>query len=352
MTVDLASSSNFKQFDDEVSALIRGERHHEAERLLKAQLTKYPSPAASLIHDLGLDAVQVEGWPAFNERIEALSATGKPITAAWLHLSNYTDDSDDGLRHPVVELGYLRDGRIAFSETSTDELLELSGAYPAPWTGSPDEDGHELEIKGLERLNDWLLKFEMPEAHPNDPTLRASMRIAEWFLLLRYHQAVRGKLAKSGLSRDIPLIVGAHDVGSWCMAVYRRTKPFVIDRARKPTKKEQEELRHSIEYQVGVWQSKRADTEHYFGPFGSERYLKEVIDKRHMAERWFKDTPFEGLYPLEMRQADFDRFIEGWKHFRDPSTFAAPPPPEKLNPPPPPPSGPSVMRRLFGRKGL
>ncbi|HEX9953640.1 MAG TPA: hypothetical protein VGB48_00285 [Allosphingosinicella sp.] len=352
MGFDLTSLSDVKQFDDQIAALIRGERHHEAERLLKAELARYPSPAASLILDLSLDTVHVDGWPAFNERIEALSGRGKLITAVWLHLSNYNDDAEDGLRHPAVEHGYLRDGRTAFSEKSTDELLELSGAYPAPWTGSPDEDGHELEIKGLERLNDWLLKFEMPEAHPNTSTLRASSRIAQWFLLLRYHQAIHRELAKSGLSRDIPVLVGTHDVGPWCMAVYRRTKPFVIDQARKPTKKEQEELRHSIEYQVGVWQSRRLDNEHYFGTFGSEKYLKEAFDTRHMADRWFNGTPFEGLYPLEMPQADFDRFIQGWKHYRDPSTFAAPPLRQQPAPAPTAPTGPSVVRRLFGRKGL
>jgi hypothetical protein len=73
---------------------------------------------------------------------------------------------------------------------------------------------------------------------------------------------------------------------------------------------------------------------------------------RHMADRWFAGTPFEGLYPLEMEQEDFDHFSQRWQHYLDPSGFAAPPLPARPAPALPVPAAPTIMRRLFGRKGL
>jgi hypothetical protein len=342
MHADLTTPADLAVFGQTISDLIRAERHEEAEALLRAALPDYPSPAAAIALDLAENAVRIEGWAAFNERIEALSAKGEPITAVWLHLSNYTDDADDGLRHPAIELGYLRDGRVAFSQASTDDLLKMSARYPARWTGAPDEDGVELVVHGLERLNDWLVKFDGVPAGQEAEQLRVSIALAEWFRTLRWQQAVHAIVARHGLTREIPVIVGSHDAGPWCAAIYRRSKPFSIATRRQPTQRETEQLHHDIQGQIGAWENVRASLEMMNGA-ETAAYYEAAKDVRHMADRWFVGTLFEGEYPLESDKADFERFLQRWRHHRDPVHFPAP------APKPAPSFG---LRRIFGRKGL
>jgi hypothetical protein len=118
------------------------------------------------------------------------------------------------------------------------------------------------------------------------------VRIAEWFRTLRFHEAVFRTLSECGLSRDIPIIVGAHDVGPWCTAIYRRSREFKTERNRRLSKKETEALREKIEWQLKTWRDARSVNAHY-DPKG----------RRHMADRWFADTPFAGTDPLEMSDA-------------------------------------------------
>ena len=125
MHADLASHAGLTAFGQTISDRIRAESHDEVEALLRSALGDYPSPAADLALALAASSVRVAGWSALNARIEALSASTKPITAIWLHLSNYTDDAADGLRHPAVEIGYLRDGDVAFSREALDRFTPL-----------------------------------------------------------------------------------------------------------------------------------------------------------------------------------------------------------------------------------
>lgn len=346
MENDLRQPSELEAFDRRIANYIRAEQFADAERLLRDAAAQYSSPATDLA--LKISDIRIDGWSAFNERIEALSKSGKPITAAWLHISNYTDDADDGLRHPVIELGYLHDGRVAFSQESTQSLLEMSANYPAPWTGAPDEDGQELEVLGLGQLNDTLVKRDWRASNIDTPTIRIADAIAQWFLKLYFHWAVHRTLSEHGLTRDIPLIVGSHGVGPWCNAIYRRSKLFAINPKRQPTKRENAKLQVEIEYQIGEWKKAWSYCD-LMARRESPSHKELVLSFRHRANKWFAGTPFEGTYPCELKEADFEYFLLRWRGYRDPD-FVVPEPPVAA--PLPATSIGNKISRFFGRRGL
>lgn len=348
MDTDLTQHSHLRDFGEQICGLIRAERHQEAEAILQNALRVYSSPIASLALGLAPGDVRIAGWPEFNRRIEELSRAGEPITATWLHISNYTDDADDGLRHPVIEMGYLRDGRVAFSRETTASLLAMCARYPAPWTGAPDEDGQELEIIGLERLNDSLVKLDWEEPGIDTKTMRVSIALAEWLLTLRYHQAVHRELSCVGLVRDIPVITGSHAVGPWCTAIYRRSKSFQVPAERPSEARNGKRLQEEFDYEVGVWKNVRIY--HELGtPFGSQAYRDRVIKDRHMADTLLAGTPFEGFYPLEVSKEKFEDFIARWRNYRDPVGHKLP---RFASVQVSPVSPVSPVRRVFGRKQL
>lgn len=334
---DFATHAGRRTFDAALADLLRAPNHAEAEALLAQVLRAFPSPATTLCLDLLPEAVQVEGWAHFNERLATL-VRDLPATAVWLDLSNYTDEADDGLRHPVVEIGYVTDGKVAFSQETRDSLLAMSATYPAPWTGGPDEDGTELVVTGLGPLNDWLIRRE-----GDDGTPPAAVAAAQWFELLRYHQAITRNLSDQGLVADIPLIVGAHDVGPWCKAIMYRAKPFAGDLPPAADPRKRARLEAEIAMQIRGWENERARLEMTCG-VGTRACLERAREQRDVADRLLAGTPLAGTYPLELDAAGFARFLQDWRRYRDPDGT----PPEPPRPAPPPPIG---LRRIFGRRG-
>jgi len=334
---DLTSYVGRRSFDEALAGMLRAQDYAQAEAVLTDVLETYRSPLTALCLGLPHDGVRVDGWAHFNERLSALSKT-LPATAVWLNLSNQTDDGDDGLRHPGLEIGYLKDGKIAFSRESRASLLAMSATYPAPWTGSPDEDGFELTVTGLGPLNDWLVRWEN-----DDESLAPSVQAAEWFQLLRYHQAIARKLQNKGLVLDIPVLVGGNSIGPWCVAVLYRGVPFKGSFPPTSDPRKRAKLEAEIAYQIDAWETVRASCTISY-PFGTADYLIKARGIRHMADNWFVGTPFEGTYPLEMDEANFAHFLQRWRHYRDPDFSPPPPPPLPLRP--------TLRKGLFGRRGL
>jgi hypothetical protein len=346
---DLTKPTELNAFGQQIAALIRAEQHDEADQVLREASSHYSSPATVIATMINASDIRVTGWSAFNERIEFLSVKlGKPISAAWLHISNYTDDAADGLRHPVIELGYLHDGRVLFSGETLESLLEMCVAYPAPWTGSPDADGQELDISGLGQLNDWLIKREWGAAVIGTPTIRIADAIAEWFLKLCFHRAIHRELHEQGLVRDIPLIVGSHDVGPWCQAIYRRSKSFTLDAKKRPDRllAEQEEADERLRRErTEVWIAEVTKfRDHLRNRYAHPSQVEYAAARIAELFKFSLPIPLRRM-PWDMKDAEFADLLHRIRYFRDPKST---PPPLSSEPPP------GLARRInsfgFGRK--
>ena len=79
------------------------------------------------------------------------------------------------------------------------------------------------------------------------------VRVGQWFLHLRFHQAIERELARHGLPRTLPVIVGEHDVGPFVRAVLigragaRGLEPFPSAHRPEPPVHEPTESSHSAE---------------------------------------------------------------------------------------------------------
>lgn len=332
---------------------IRAEQHVEAEKLLRQAATQYPSQATEIAIKADANDVRIVGWPEFNARVELLcNKLEKPITAAWLLISNYTDDGADGLRHPVIELGYLHDGRVSFSNETVQSLLSMCVEYPAPWTGSPDADGQELEILGLGPLNDLLVKRDWDDPIIDTPAMRTADAIAEWFLKLHFHRAVHRELNEHGLVRDIPLIVGSHDVGPWCTAIYQRSKSFLLRQEHQPHHLlDQEEREKKRRYAAATesWIEEITKFRDTFRGRHPHRNQIEFAEARLAMIFKFSIPMTLSRQPWEMNDAEFAALIHKIRYTRDPDSRPPLPPSPSI-------SGATsgLVRRInatgFGRK--
>lgn len=177
--------------------------------MLLDRLRKIESPIAAACFALSADSIQLEGWDELNAEIEQTDCT-----ALGIDLSNYNDSltGEWHQKEPCLEVGYYSDRPFPFSTFSREEILSRCADYPSPWQGSFKSIGGELRLTGLLDLNSEILKSENRDS--------AAHSLGEWFMHLRFHQAVARELSQRGLAKRIPVVVGAHDVGPFLESVY------------------------------------------------------------------------------------------------------------------------------------
>ncbi len=78
------------------------------------------------------------GWDEVDADLVDLCRRERAVTAIGLDLSNYSDHEGQTWwdKEPYVEFAAYTDEVYPFSESRRQDLLDISEAYPAPWTGS------------------------------------------------------------------------------------------------------------------------------------------------------------------------------------------------------------------------
>jgi hypothetical protein len=224
----LSSSAGRRTVGGEMAALLRRRDFDKAEVVLSEQLTSYSGPIATACRGVSDGHVTLTGWDEVDADLVDLCRRGRAVTAIGLDLSNYDDHVGHAWwdKEPFVEFAAYTDEVYPFSESRRQDLLDLSEAYPAPWTGSAlGEETAHLTVTGLRALNGALLHRASVEPwHPSSTTRLESESVAEylgwWWMHLRFHQAVARDLEERGLALTVPVIVGTHDVGPWLHVVH------------------------------------------------------------------------------------------------------------------------------------
>ena len=259
----LATDEGQRAFNREIADLLRHQLYADAARLLSEALDTRPGIVAQACRATPVDAVSISGWPELHRQINRLDSA---VTAIGLNLSNYNDAVGDAAwpdKEPAIEVAYYTDNAYGFSSASLDTLLAASEAPPTPWQGrmEPVQDAPPLTLQGLRKLNDALL------VHDNDrpwrpgpkvgdspaPDEAVASAVGQWFLHLRFHQAIARELASHGLPRTLPVIIGEHDVGPFVRAVLvgragaRGLEPVPAAHRREPPVHEPTESSHAAE---------------------------------------------------------------------------------------------------------
>ena len=231
--VQFGTDDGEKDYVQAVADLIRAERHDIAEDTLIAGLASLHVPLAELCLETRTNLVELTQWDTLQQMIFRPLDSGALCTAVGLDLSNYGNQCmtpGEGVE-PSVEVKFYSDESFPFSIKSRDEILAENASDGAvPWHGSVDDFAtFEMDVVGLARLNSAV---ELDKAQrvartwPSSPTPAPAtanyvgFRLAQWLLTLRYHRAVKHHLAREGLARRLPVIVGSHDVGPFLEAVY------------------------------------------------------------------------------------------------------------------------------------
>ena len=353
MSLDLSTITEEEErraFDARLASLIRSHRHEEAEALLVPLLRASGGEISTLCLELGVDAVRVSGWEAFNTRIEVVSAGGKPVTAVGVDISDQGDAVDaNGLREQTVEVSYYTDASgFAFSTATRDAILAASERGTAPWVGAFEEIDASLSVHGLAALHDALLR------HPalvwrharSDEEIRsnAGSHLGGWFRHLRVHQAVKRGLEEHGLARAIPLIAGTNEVPPYFCAIYYPAK--IVD-FRLAAAESIEATRQAnraayariTEEQIARWREQRDAIRSWSARTNPDKRRTYIAYVEAAEDALRRGTPIAAFgHGHALSDAQFERMIQAWRHHRDPQ---APPPPA-------PPAG--MVRRLFGRK--
>jgi hypothetical protein len=224
----LSSSAGRRTVGGEMAALLRRREFDKAEVVLSEQLTSYSGQIATACRGVSDGHVTLTGWDEVDADLVELCRRDHAVTAIGLDLSNYNDHEGQTWwdKEPFVEFAAYTDEVYPFSESRRQDLLDLSEAYPAPWTGSAlGEETAHLTVTGLRALNGALLHRASVEPwHPSSTARLESESVAEylgwWWMHLRYHQAVARDLDERGLALTVPVIVGTHDVGPWLQVVH------------------------------------------------------------------------------------------------------------------------------------
>jgi hypothetical protein len=216
-----APEGSRRSFENSIATLIRAEHHDEAEAMLSRHLEDLPSSLPAICAALPLDAVTIDGWDIFNEKIEQLSAEGQQITAVGVELSNVSDRLN-------LECSYYSDQCFPFSTSSRDDILRENENYGTSWAGAFEDIDYALECRGLDELNEAIVAHPLRlvrQAPSVDQSEYASVNLARWFMYVRFHQAIKRTLDSNGLARIIPMLVGQNDSGGpWLEAVYYPTR--------------------------------------------------------------------------------------------------------------------------------
>ena len=226
----LATDRGRRDFDGEMAALLRVGHHQEAERRLAEALAVRPGAIADVCRATPAEAVVISGWDRLHRELDRLAR----VTAIGFNLSNHGDAEAGAAWHdkePAIETGYYSDDGFQFSGTPFEVLRAAAGKAPTPWQGCMDDvpGPPPVALSGLRALNSLLLEYDNDapwrptagtgnEAAPA-PDEAVAFAAGQWFLHLRFHQAMVRELSRHGLPRALPVLLGEHDVGPFVRAV-------------------------------------------------------------------------------------------------------------------------------------
>ena len=322
----------------ELAALIRAGEHARADAVLVGLLETVPSNLARLALSLPAEAVTIEGWDDFNTRMAQLAQSGA-VTAVGVDITDQGDAVDaQGRREQTLQSVYYGDSAgFDFRAAGRDGILAQTeeGATP-PWTGCFEDVDGALTVRGLAPLYDAMLQQPEQLWSPafSDAQRRENLAawLAAWVRHLRVHQAVHRRLMSDGLALDVPVLVGANETPPYFEAVYYPR--FVRDHstaaaARQQQQNAAERARYDrdTEEQIALWRERR-DALREWSVFVNPDKRRTFVQYAEASDRIvLRGTPLEGSRPPhELANRKFERFIQTWRHHRDPVNNPAPEP--------------------------
>jgi hypothetical protein len=220
-----------------IEALVHSGDLDTAAEIVLADLSTLGTPLAEMCCELNEEAVDIAGWEELGDAI--MHYEGDPITAVHIVMSNEADlvFEDKSLTHqPLIEVVFYTDELLSFSTLSQADLLAESLRTDEPeWYGQGEDIEVYLEINGLGQLNTALLYHKRQyyfrdEMHVLDqanglaadiaPLPYIEYRLTAMFRAVRYHQAVKSLIDGYGLYKNLPVIVGMHNMRLEIGSVY------------------------------------------------------------------------------------------------------------------------------------
>jgi hypothetical protein len=209
-----------------------------ASETLMADIETLGTPLAQMCMDLSEDAVEISGWEEIVDAIAAFEGDD-PITAVHIVMSNEDDlvfEDKNITQNPDAEVVFYTDEHLPFSALSRDELLAETLEQNPEWFGKCEDVEVYLELNGLGNLNTALLRHKRQyyfrdEQHVLDaaegravdevPLPYIEFRLCAMLRAVRFHQAVKNLLDGYGISGQIPVIVGMHNMRLEIGSVYQ-----------------------------------------------------------------------------------------------------------------------------------
>ena len=221
--LDLGAEDSVKALNTRMAALFGAQELYAAEKLIDRGFRAKPSPFADVCRSIGPNDVRIAGWDRVHASIIQLAQRGKACTAYGIDLSPHSETDE-----PLLECSYYDDSSFVFSIASDAEILSAYGVTPgkAPWLGSFLDCDCQLTITGLAELYQLRLRTSRTVGGYVSPAMLhyEGYILAEWFLHLRVHQAIRRDLAKHGMPQAMPVIVAENDFQPHVISVYRAAK--------------------------------------------------------------------------------------------------------------------------------
>ncbi len=205
-----------RQLANLISELLRALDFDQAERILANALSRTPSKLTDACLQLRLDTIAFSGWDRIFAEFVKLQRKGKNITAIGVDISGHDGDGDD----PALELSFYDDSEFPFSVSTREEILAACPAYSPPWTGCFIDLTGDLQIAGLSKLHLLLRGYPNRYQIPSGPVAKLSnddraFKLAEWWMYLRFHQALYRDINDAGLPKGMPVVLCEHDYGPW-----------------------------------------------------------------------------------------------------------------------------------------
>ena len=214
-----------------IEAMVHDDQLDAAAAKLIEALSITDGPLANLCRELMPESLNLEGWDDLNTAIAHYE--GDPITAVHVMIANAADlvfEAKSELYEPIVEVAYYSDTHLAFSTLSRDEILAASLAHAPSWYGQSEDIEAYLEVAGFAQINTALLRhttqyFLRPQddepAISEAPIAYVEYVLASLFRAVRLHQAVKAALDRSGVTGNIPVIVGMDNIRHAFGSVYQ-----------------------------------------------------------------------------------------------------------------------------------
>jgi hypothetical protein len=233
-----------------IEAMVHAGDLDAAAEIIEGDLADLDTPLGQLCRDLSEESVDIAGWEEIGDAIAQYE--GEPITAVHIMISNEPDlvfEDKSVTHHPMVEVVFYSDEQLPFSTLSREEILAESLKEDPDWWGQGEDMEAYLEINGLSQLNTALLRHKRQyyfrdQMHVLDevnglaadtaPLLYIEFRLASMLRALRYHQAVKSLIEGFGLRRNVPVLVGMHNMKPEISSVYVAKSAKVVEMVATP----------------------------------------------------------------------------------------------------------------------